>query len=172
MSDVVPKSVAQKEGEATVDAFRQELGPFVVAAEKTRMPMVFVNEEAGYPVIFANDAFLELTGYICDEVLAKSFQSRLAVGVDPEGMPIVEAAFCGECDHELEIHYKRKNGSEFWASVFVSPVCEQRGKVVQQFVSFVDLTKHRKEAAQCKMLIDELNHRVKNTLSTVQSIVT
>ncbi|WP_375383592.1 HWE histidine kinase domain-containing protein [uncultured Sphingomonas sp.] len=172
MTEVTPKSHAQEEGEASVDTFRQDLGPFVVAAEKTRMPMVFVDEEPGHPVIFANDAFLKLTGYVREEVLAKSFQSLLAVGADPEGMPLVEAAFRGECEHEPEIHYRRKNGSEFWASVFVSPVCDDGGTVVQQFVSFVDLTRHRQESARCRMLIDELNHRVKNTLSTVQSIVT
>jgi two-component sensor histidine kinase len=32
-------------------------------------------------------------------------------------------------------------------------------------------TKHKEDEAQSKMLIVELNHRVKNTLSTVQSIV-
>src|SRR5687767_7430611 len=172
MADVEAKSSARIKDEAAVNPFRQDLGPFVVAAEKTRMPMVFTNEEPGHPVIFANDAFLALTGYARQEVLAKSFQSLLAVGVDAETMPIVEAAFRGECDNEPEIHYKRKNGSEFWASMFVSPVCDKSGTVVQQFVSFVDLTHHRQENARCKMLIDELNHRVKNTLSTVQSIVT
>ena len=168
----VVKSGAQKQGEAAVDSFRQDLGPFVVAAEKTRMPMVFTNQEPGHPVVFANEAFLALTGYRRDEVLAKSFQSLLAVGVDAETMPIVEAAFRGECDSDPEIHYRRKDGSEFWASVFVSPVCDESGAIVQQFVSFVDLTSHRRDNARCKMLIDELNHRVKNTLSTVQSIVT
>ncbi len=44
------KSDAQNDGEASVDAFRQNLGPFVVAAEKTRMPMVFTDEEPGHPV--------------------------------------------------------------------------------------------------------------------------
>lgn len=171
MADGTAKSETQIEGEATVNTFRQDLGPFVVAAEKTRMPMVFTDEEPGHPVIFANDAFLALTGYTREEVLARSFQSLLAVGVGAETMPIVEAAFRGECDSEPEIHYKRKDGSEFWASVFVSPVCDQSGTVVQQFVSFVDLTSHRHDNARCKMLIDELNHRVKNTLSTVQSIV-
>ncbi|TPG12824.1 HWE histidine kinase domain-containing protein [Sphingomonas oligophenolica] len=136
------------------------------------MPMVFTGEEPGHPVIFANDAFLALTGYARDEVLAKSFQSLLAVGVDAETMPIVEAAFRGECETDPEIHYKRNDGSEFWASMFVSPVCDDTGAIVQQFVSLVDLTDHRRENARCKMLIDELNHRVKNTLSTVQSIVT
>lgn len=165
------KSDAQKDGEAAVDTVRQELGPFVVAAEKTRMPMVFTNQEPGHPVVFANDAFLALTGYRRDEVLAKSFQSLLAVGVDPEAMLIVEAAFESPGDDDPVIHYKRKDGSQFWASVFVSPVCDEDGAVVQQFVSFVDLTAHREENAQCKRLVDELNHRVKNTLSTVQSIV-
>jgi PAS domain S-box-containing protein len=172
MADVTAKSDAQKEGEASVDAFRQELGPFVVAAQKTRMPMVFTDVEPGHPVIFANDAFLKLTGYAREEVLAKSIKSLLAAGVDAETMTIVEAAFRGECDHEPELHYKRKDGSEFWASMFVSPVCDEAGTVVQHFVSFVDLTDHRQDNARCKMLIDELNHRVKNTLSTVQSIVT
>jgi PAS domain S-box-containing protein len=134
--------------------------------------MVFTDEEPGHPVIFANDAFLSLTGYAREEVLGKSFQSLLAVGVDAETMPIVEAAFRGECESEPEIHYARKDDSEFWASMFVSPVCDESGTVVQQFVSLVDLTNLRQDNARCKMLIDELNHRVKNTLSTVQSIVT
>lgn len=171
MADVTAKSDAQKKGESSVDAFRRDLGPFVVAAEKTRMPMVFTDEKPGHHIIFANDAFLKLTGYAREEVLAKSFQSLLAVGVDAEAMPIIEAVFRGECEGEPEIHYKRKDGSEFWASMFVSPVCDENGAVVQQFVSLVDLTDHRQDNARCKLLIDELNHRVKNTLSTVQSIV-
>ena len=172
MADVTVKSDVQKAGEERVDAFRQDLGPFVVAAEKTRMPMVFTDEEPGHPIIFANDAFLKLTGYAREEVLAKSFQSLLAASVDAETIPIIQSAFRGECESDPEIHYKRKDGSEFWASMFVSPVCEEDGTIVQQFVSFVDRTKHRQDNEQCKMLIDELNHRVKNTLATVQSIIT
>jgi two-component sensor histidine kinase len=55
--------------------------------------------------------------------------------------------------------------------MFISPVRDESGGVVQNFVSFVDLSKHKQAQAKAKMLIDELNHRVKNTLSTVQSIV-
>ncbi len=172
MKHVPEKSLAQIEGEATVNAFREGLGPFVVAATKTRMPMVFTDEEPGHPVLFANDAFLSLTGYTREEVLAKSLPSLLAVGLDADTLPVVEAAFRGECDHDPELHYKRKDGTEFWASLFVSPVCDEDGKVVQHFASFVDLTSHHLESTRCQMLIGELNHRVKNTLSTVQSIVT
>ena len=48
---------------------------------------------------------------------------------------------------------------------------DEAGEIVQYFASFVDLTKHKLEEAHSKMLIEELNHRVKNTLATVQSIV-
>jgi HWE histidine kinase len=58
----------------------------------------------------------------------------------------------------------------FWAAIFISPVLDESGEVVQHFASFVDLTRQKQEQAQSTMMIDELNHRVKNTLSTVQSI--
>jgi two-component sensor histidine kinase len=95
----------------------------------------------------------------------------MALGIDDAAMAKVEAAFSADRASDLEIHYRRKDESEFWASLLVSPVCDDHGKVLQQFLSFVDLTKHRRDEARCKMLIDELNHRVKNSLSTVQSIV-
>ena len=171
MSNETKKSEEQKDAEAEVDSFRQDLGPFVVAAETTRMPMMFTDAtEPGNPIIFANDAFLSLTGYERKEVLAKCFNTLIADGIDPEAMAEVKAAFAGS-DSDLEIHYCRKDGSEFWASLFVSPVRDEKGAIVQHFVSFVDLTKHKQDQAHCKMLIDELNHRVKNTLSTVQSII-
>jgi two-component sensor histidine kinase len=43
--------------------------------------------------------------------------------------------------------------------------------VVQYFVSLVDTTRYKLAQNNAAMLIDELNHRVKNTLATVQSIV-
>jgi PAS domain S-box-containing protein len=171
MSRTPDKSEQQKDAEADVERFRKELGPFVVAAETTRMAMAFTDaKEPDNPIIFANDSFLKLTGYGREEVLAKSFNSLMASGASPEAMKEVVATFAGK-DLDPEIHYRRKDGSEFWASMFVSPVRNESGDIVQHFVSLIDLTKHRQEQAQSRMLIDELNHRVKNTLSTVQSIV-
>ena len=164
--------VAQIAGEAAVNVFRDDLGPFVVAAEKTRMPMIFTDVEPSHAVLFANDAFLELTGFAREEVLGTHFQSLLALAAGPEARSIVDAAFSGHDEVESEVHYRRENGSEFWASIFVSPVRDAAGVTVQYFVSIHDLTEHRREIAHSRMLIDELNHRVKNTLSTVQSIVT
>lgn len=167
------KSGEQKRAEAGVEAFRRELGPFVVAAEKTRMPMIFMDAQApDHPIIFANAAFLKLTGYNRKEVLGRKFRSILADGMRDAEMAAVDAEFVKDDGTEHEIHYKRKDGTEFWASVFTSPVCDEQGLVVQHFASFVDLTQHKEDSAKHERMIDELNHRVKNTLSTVQSIVT
>ena len=63
MSEITRKSDEQKGAEAEVDGFRKDLGPFVVAAETSRMAMVFTDAtEPDNPIIFANDSFLSLTG--------------------------------------------------------------------------------------------------------------
>jgi PAS domain S-box-containing protein len=166
------KSEHQDSAEGEVEDLRHEGGPFVVAAQETRMPMVFMDaKEPDNPIIFANDSFLTLTGYDRDDVLGQSFNFLMAQGTDPKALALIEAAFEVSNDHSSEIRYRRKDGSEFWAALFISPVRDESGDIVQHFASFVDLTRHKEEQAQSRMLIDELNHRVKNTLTTVQSIV-
>ena len=172
MPESKPKSTEQKTAEAEVESFRKDLGPFVVAAETTRMAMVFTDAmAAGNPIIFANDAFLELTGYERQDVLGQSFMSLMARGADPQALAHIDASFAGGGEHDREASCRRKDGSVFWAAILISPVLDESGDVVQHFASFVDLTSHKQEQAQARMLIDELNHRVKNTLATVQSIV-
>ncbi|UVK45428.1 PAS domain S-box protein [Mesorhizobium sp. AR07] len=172
MSSVVAKSEAQQDAEAEVEGFHDDLGPFVVAAETTRMAMVFTDaKELGNPIIFANDALLALTGYAREEVLGQPFNFLMADGADTRALKRIKIEFEANVEAGTEILYRRKDGSEFWAGLFANPVQDKSGAIVQYFASLVDLTKHKEEQAQSKMLIDELNHRVKNTLATVQSIV-
>lgn len=172
MSEYTRTLQEQETAEAIVEDFREQLGPFVVAAEKTRMAMLFTDAKiADNPIIFANDAFLDLTGFTRDEVLGVCFKSLMARGIASEAVAQIENAFAGCADREPEICYQRKRGSNFWESVFISPVCDRSGTVEQHFISLIDLTGQREKQAHCEMLIDELNHRVKNTLVTVQSIV-
>ena len=171
MSDDTNIDVEQKTAEAEVEKFRRQLGPFVVAAEKTRMAMIFTDaSKAENPIVFANDSFLKLTGFAREEVLGVSFKSLMTRGVGSEAMAEIEAAFAGTADSDPDICYLRSDGTSFWASLFISPVYDEAGAVVQHFISLVDCTKQREKQKHSDMMVDELNHRVKNTLSTVQSI--
>lgn len=173
MSDIAPKDHEQRLAESEVAAFKADLGPFVIAAETTRMPMVFTDAlGADNPIIFANDAFLKLTGYNRDEVLAQPFAFLLASPDNDGTLATIESCFEDCADNSPEIHYRRKGGSEFWASLFVNPVKDDDGKIVHHFISLADTTRFKTAQQNASMLIDELNHRVKNTLATVQSIVT
>ena len=104
-------------------------------------------------------------------MLGQSFNFLMARGADPKALAKIEAAFGGSTAGSSEISYRRKDGSVFCAAIFINPVLDGNGDIVEHFASFVDLTEQKKEQVQSTMMIDELNHRVKNTLSTVQSIV-
>jgi PAS domain S-box-containing protein len=165
------KSREQTTAESEVEGFRKDLGPFVVAAETTRMAMVFTDaKEADHPLIFANNSFLSLTGYDREEVLGQSFDFLMARPTDPEALAQAEVAFAGSSESGFEISFRRKGGGIFWAAVFISPVRDKAGNVVEHFASFVDLTEHKQEKDRLRFLLDELNHRTQNTLATVQAI--
>jgi len=171
MPNEIDKSAKQKAAEAEVENFRNDRGPFVVAAERTRMAMVFMDANASdNPIIFANDSFLSLTGYDRDEVLGQSLNFLTVAATDQSALAAIEAASEGHSPHDLELGCRRKDGSLFWATIFISPVRDEGGRIIQRFASFADVTKHKQEAERLRFLMDELNHRTQNTLATVLAI--
>lgn len=164
------QSDIQIRAEADVAGFQSGLGPFVVAAEKTRMAMAFTNaRQPTNPIVFANASFLALTGFTREDVLGKGLKFLLRHKAEPEVLAEIDRAF--EDYAEREIHIRRNGGGDLCISMFVSPVVNKAGELVQHFLSFADLTKLKQKQTQLEAMIDELNHRVKNTLATVQSIV-
>ena len=171
MLATVEKSTEQKGAEAEVESFRKDLGPFVVAAETTRMAMVFTDaRESGNPIIFANDSFLALTGYGREELLGRSIHFLVDGGAAPQTRAQVDAVFGDRADSSADICCRRKDGGTFWAAIFGNPVRDKTGEVVQHFASFVDISKHKEAEERLRFLLDELNHRTQNTLATVQAI--
>jgi len=51
-----------------------------------------------------------------------------------------------------------------------TPIFDSNGKLVGAVNMMIDLTEQKRASAQQRGLIDELNHRVKNTLATIQSL--
>lgn len=172
MSETTPPSQPQVEAEADVESFEEDLGPFVVAAETTRMPMIFTDaKQANNSIIFANDSFVALIGYQHDEILGQGFNFVLANPSDAEMLAAIKAGFEEGYFERPDVCCRRKDGSRFWADVYISPVQDESGDTIQHFASFVDLTRHKEEQARSGTLVDELNDRVRNMLAAVQSIV-
>src|ERR1700722_1224844 len=126
------KSSEQNAAEADVESFHNDLGPFVVAADTTRMAMVFTDaKEVGNPIIFANDSFLSLCGYSRDQVLARRFDFLVAPDADPQALAQIEAAFAGVSERGFEVRCRRKDGALFWAAVLINPVLDRAGAIVE-----------------------------------------
>ena len=70
-TDIIPERTY---ADTEVGRFREALGPFVTAAEKTRMPMAFTDAKTPDDIIvFANDSLLALTGFGRSELIGRSF---------------------------------------------------------------------------------------------------
>jgi two-component sensor histidine kinase len=70
---------------------------------------------------------------------------------------------------ENERWHLRRDGSRFWGSGVLLPLSD--GRHDSYLKIFRDRTEERKAEKRQRLLTNELNHRVKNTLATVQSIV-
>lgn len=164
----------QGNAEKGMTAEIEEGGPFVAAVQSTRMPMVISDPQLpGNPIVFANDSFLALTGYEREEVLGRSYHFMMAAETDPDARAQIESAFDDAFNATYpEVLYHRKDGSTFWAIIFIGPVFDENKAVVQHFASFVDVTRRKQDEERLRLMLDELDHRVKNTLATVQAIAT
>lgn len=66
----------------------------------------------------------------------------------------------------------RKYGEPLFCEWYSSVLRDGNGRPVSLSVQILDVTERRKAAETQRLLIGELNHRVKNTLATVQAIAT
>ncbi|CAN7677430.1 PAS domain-containing protein [Rhizobium sp. LjRoot98] len=154
-------------------ADHRELATF--AFQRTRMPMVFADaRQPDYPIVLANDAFLALTGYSADELLGKN--CRLLQGEDTSRTAVAEirAIIAQGREGTVEILNHRKDGTTFWNQLYLSPIRDDDGRLAYYFASQIDVTEYRKvqtlEEAEHRLLL-EVDHRTKNVLAIVDSIV-
>ncbi|MFN3506731.1 MAG: PAS domain-containing protein [Allorhizobium sp.] len=171
--------------------------PFAAAFKATRMPMLITDpRQSDNPIIYCNDAFAKLTGYSIDELVGRN--CRLLQGPDTDRAAVnrLREAIAAERDIALDILNYRKDGSSFWNALFVSPVRDAAGEVIYFFASQLDFTtikSKEQELAEARksaeleverrtrdlsealkaqtLLVHEVDHRVKNNLLTIASIV-
>jgi PAS domain S-box-containing protein len=122
--------------------------PFAAAIRATRMPMLITDpRRADNPVIFANDAFLQLTGYTREEVTGRNCRFLQGPLTDRATIDQIRAAIAEHRDIKVDVLNYRKDRSTFWNALYISPVLNEAGDVVYYFASQLDIT-DRVEAQQ------------------------
>ena len=118
-----------------------------------------------------NEAICAMTGYSREELLA----ARLFRYTHPDDAEPDREGFrkqvAGALDfYSVEKRFIRKDGRVIWLSVRSSPVHDAGDKLLYVVRVVQDVTERKALEQRQKLLMDELNHRVKNTLATVQSL--
>ncbi|GAN55267.1 sensory box histidine kinase, possible photoreceptor [Tanticharoenia sakaeratensis NBRC 103193] len=182
------------------DALAYEHGrgdPFAAAVRATRMPMVITDPARDdNPIVYCNVAFQNLTGYARDEIVGRNCRFLQGPDTDVATVAKIRQAIDEGHDVEADILNYRKDGTQFWNALYLSPVRDKEGVIRFFFASQLDVTdriearniiNHQKElvereverrtadlrsALQAKtMLLHEVDHRVKNNLTMIGSLL-
>ena len=160
--------------EETVQNDRRELA--LVAIERTRMPMVVSDPtRPDNPIVLANQAFLDLTGYTADEVVGRNCRFLQGPDTAKSAIENIRRGLAkGQHFVEVELLNYRKDGSSFWNQLLISPVHDDKGSVIYYFASQKDASSMRlarELAATEKALLKEVDHRSMNALALVESVL-
>jgi PAS domain S-box-containing protein len=153
---------------------RRELA--LVAVERTRMPMVVTDpQQPDNPIVLANQAFLDLTGYAAEEVIGRNCRFLQGEATAAADIDLIRQGLESD-EHQIDVELLnyRKDGSAFLNQLVISPVHASDGKLLYHFASQKDVTERRRaeelEATE-RLLLMEVDHRAMNALALVQSIV-
>lgn len=137
-----PDTAARTLAEAAIESLRVHGGVFVEAVRATRMPMVVTDPSLpGNPIVFANQAILELSGYSMDEILGQQPYFMTGRGTNAADAERLRVILAEDRDELVETVQYRKDGSRFVASVLLSAFKDAEGQTRNQFLSYLDITR-------------------------------
>jgi PAS domain S-box-containing protein len=114
---------------------------FFVAVEMTRMPMAVSDpRQPNNPLVFANHAFYELTGYGPEEVLGKNCRFLQGADTDPNVVRSIARHLDNQEAVAVELLNYRKDGTSFWNNLFIGPVFDPQGELIYFFASQLDVS--------------------------------
>ncbi|MBO1076410.1 PAS domain S-box protein [Roseomonas marmotae] len=118
-----------------------------------------------------NEGARAILGYRDSEILGRSGELFFPAEDRERGAFVRE--LCGAMEEGRALNERwhiRRDGSRFWASGSMMPLWDANGKPVGFLNVLRDDTRRRAEEERRALLLAEMGHRMKNVLSTVQSV--
>ena len=127
--------------------------------------------------IYMNNAAAQLTGYTLPEVVALDRPLHDIIHyLYPDGRPFpleecaIDRAFPEHSQMRGEETFVHRGGDFYPVAYCASPIVDDSSQTVGTIIEVRDISQERLAARQQRMLVNELNHRVKNTLATAQAL--
>jgi PAS domain S-box-containing protein len=153
------------------DAWRESEQRLAATYAHAAIGIAEIDEEGR--LIRVNETVCAITGYGRDDLLKMSVFDV----THPDDREWDRANFRTQAKangdgYAVEMRLLRPDGRTIWVDVRSSTVRDAAGRFLYGIRVVQDITDRKQAELRQKLLLDELNHRVKNTLSTVQSLAT
>jgi PAS domain S-box-containing protein len=112
-----------------------------------------------------------LYGYRAEEVIGEPVSILIPEDRQDEEAELLERSGRGERVEHFETVRRRKEGDLVEVSLTVSAVRDRQGRIIGTSKIARDITERKRLEEQLLLVNRELHHRVKNTLATVQAVI-
>jgi len=147
---------------------RESEALFRTLADAAPAPVWMTAPEGG--VEFVNAAFSEFSGVGKGELLGQAWISLIHPDDVAQVLARRHAARVGPEAYSFEARFRRQPEGWRWMLVHAKPRIDANGVFLGYVGMAMDLTEIKMAEIHQQLLINELNHRVKNTLASIQSI--
>ena len=121
-------------------------------------------------IYWYNKRCYDYTGTTAEQIAGWGWQ----VVIDPDALPAVMEGWTRAIENrepfEMVFPLKAADGSFHPFLSRVQPLKDDQGRVLRWFGTNTDISEQKRAEERLQLLLNELNHRVKNTLSTVSAI--
>jgi PAS domain S-box-containing protein len=119
-----------------------------------------------------NGGATRIFGYTAAEMIGQPITRIIPLELHDEEREILARLSRGEMIDHYETVRVAKDGRRIDISLTVSPLRDKFGTIIGASKVARDITERKQFEIQQRLLMDELNHRVRNTMATVQAIAT
>lgn len=111
------------------------------AVESTRSSLIVTDgQQPDNPIVYCNQAFLDLTGYQQSEVMGRNCRFLQGPKTDKKVIDQLSEAVSNRQHVRVTVENFRKDGSSFWNDLVVSPIFDDEGRVTHFVGLQLDIT--------------------------------